>query len=189
MNQEILNRYLAGDASTEEKQMVAQWLDADPQYMREYLALRKLYDITLWQEKPATVIEGKKRFTLPFIREIIKIAAIFLIAVTSVYFLAPERGKQTPDLRAIHVPSGQRAELTLGDGTRVCLNSNSTLTFPDRFDRKERRVTLDGEGYFQVARNEKKPFIVQAKEYEVRVLGTEFNVMSIKTRISLKRCS
>ena len=56
MNQEILNRYLAGDASTEEKQMVAQWLDADPQHMREYLALRKLYDITLWQEKPATVI-------------------------------------------------------------------------------------------------------------------------------------
>lgn len=74
----------------------------------------------------------------------------------------------------------QRAELTLDDGTRVCLNSNTTLTFPDHFDRKERRVTLDGEGYFQVAKNEKKPFIVQAKEYEVRVLGTEFNVMMYK---------
>ena len=65
MNQEILNRYLAGDASTEEKQMVAQWLDADPQHMREYLALRKLYDITLWQEKPATVIEGKETVYTP----------------------------------------------------------------------------------------------------------------------------
>ena len=83
-------------------------------------------------------------------------------------------------MKAIHVPSGQRAELTLSDGTRVCLNSNTTLTFPDHFDRKERRVTLDGEGYFQVAKNEKKPFIVQAKEYEVRVLGTEFNVMMYK---------
>lgn len=47
MNQEILNRYLTGDASAEEKQMVVRWLDADPQHMREYLALRKLQDITL----------------------------------------------------------------------------------------------------------------------------------------------
>ena len=180
MNQEILNRYLTGDASAEEKQMVVRWLDADPQHMREYLALRKLHDITLWQEKPAATVDKKKWLTLPYIREFIKIAAIFLIAVTSVYFLAPERGRDTPDLKAIHVPSGQRAELTLGDGTRVCLNSNTTLTFPDHFDRKERRVTLDGEGYFQVAKNEKKPFIVQAKEYEVRVLGTEFNVMMYK---------
>ena len=180
MNQEILNRYLTGDASAEEKQMVVRWLDADPQHMREYLALRKLHDITLWQEKPAATVDKKKWLTLPYIREFIKIAAIFLIAVTSVYFLAPERGKDTPDLKAIHVPSGQRAELTLGDGTRVCLNSNTTLTFPDHFDRKERRVTLDGEGYFQVAKNDKKPFIVQAKEYEVRVLGTEFNVMMYK---------
>ena len=180
MNQEILNRYLTGDASAEEKQMVVRWLDADPQHMREYLALRMLHDITLWQEKPAATVDKKKRLTLPYIREFIKIAAIFLIAVTSVYFLAPERGKDTPDLKAIHVPSGQRAELTLGDGTRVCLNSNTTLTFPDHFDRKERRVTLDGEGYFQVAKNDKKPFIVQAKEYEVRVLGTEFNVMMYK---------
>ena len=180
MNQEILNRYLTGDASAEEKQMVVRWLDTDPQHMREYLALRKLHDITLWQEKPAATVDKKKRLTLPYIREFIKIAAIFLIAVTSVYFLATERGKDTPDLKAIHVPSGQRAELTLGDGTRVCLNSNTTLTFPDHFDRKERRVTLDGEGYFQVAKNEKKPFIVQAKEYEVRVLGTEFNVMMYK---------
>lgn len=93
MNQEILNRYLTGDASAEEKQMVVRWLDTDPQHMREYLALRKLHDITLWQEKPATTVDKKKRLTLPYIREFIKIAAIFLIAVTSVYFLTPERGK------------------------------------------------------------------------------------------------
>lgn len=111
MNQEILNRYLTGDASAEEKQMVVRWLDTDPQHMREYLALRKLHDITLWQEKPAATVDKKKRLTLPYIREFIKIAAIFLIAVTSVYFLAPERGRDTPDLKAIHVPSGQRAEL------------------------------------------------------------------------------
>ena len=47
MNQEILNRYLTGDASAEEKQMVVRWLDTDPQHMREYLALRKLHDLSL----------------------------------------------------------------------------------------------------------------------------------------------
>ena len=76
MNQEILNRYLTGDASAEEKQMVVRWLDADPQHMREYLALRKLQDITLWQEKPAATVDKKKWLTLPYIREFIKIAAI-----------------------------------------------------------------------------------------------------------------
>ena len=69
MNQEILNRYLTGDASAEEKQMVVRWLDADPQHMREYLALRKLQDITLWQEKPAATVDKKKWLTLPYIRE------------------------------------------------------------------------------------------------------------------------
>ena len=66
MNQEILNRYLTGDASAEEKQMVVRWLDADPQHMREYLALRKLHDITLWQEKPAATVDKKKWLTLPY---------------------------------------------------------------------------------------------------------------------------
>ena len=57
--------------------MVVRWLDADPQHMREYLALRKLHDITLWQEKPAATVDKKKWLTLPYIREFIKIAAIF----------------------------------------------------------------------------------------------------------------
>ena len=49
MNQESLIRYITGDATPEEKASMAEWLDADPENMREFLAFRKLFDITLWQ--------------------------------------------------------------------------------------------------------------------------------------------
>ena len=66
--------------------------------------------------------------------------------------------------------------MILADGSKVYLNSESRLRFPTRFEGKERRVYLEGEGYFEVARDSAKPFIVEAKEVDVRVLGTSFNV-------------
>ena len=67
--------------------------------------------------------------------------------------------------------------LVLADGTIVWLNSNSTLKYPATgFHAKERKVILEGEGYFEVAHNEKHPFIVETEKYDIRVLGTTFNV-------------
>ena len=65
-------------------------------------------------------------------------------------------------------------QLILADGSKVYLNSESRLRFPTRFEGKERRVYLEGEGYFEVAKDTTKPFIVEAKEVDVRVLGTSF---------------
>ena len=55
MNQELLNKYIAGDATPEEKEEVARWLDADKKNMKEFLALRKLYDISIWQQEQTPV--------------------------------------------------------------------------------------------------------------------------------------
>ncbi|MFR7879372.1 MAG: FecR family protein [Butyricimonas paravirosa] len=64
----------------------------------------------------------------------------------------------------------------LADGTTVYLNAESELRFPKQFRGKNRKVYLTGEGYFDVQRNEKQPFIVEAQQVEVRVLGTSFGV-------------
>lgn len=71
---------------------------------------------------------------------------------------------------------GEKREWTLPDGSKVNLNACTTLRYPERFKGKERRVELIGEAYFQVSRDEKKPFIIKTAGFDVRVLGTCFDI-------------
>lgn len=182
MNQELLNKYIAGDATPEEKEEVARWLDADKKNMKEFLALRKLYDISIWQQEQTPVAKdnlslGNKHWTLRSASfELAKVAAIFILAFTIVYSFLINEDNDSAKMQTIFVPPGQRAELTLTDGTKVWLNAKTTFTFPDKFTANNRRVTLDGEGYFDVTKNPEKPFIVNTERYDIKVMGTEFNV-------------
>lgn len=74
------------------------------------------------------------------------------------------------------VPRRGEYRLVLCDSTVVCLNADSRLTYPVNFKGKERRVYLSGEAYFQVKRNENKPFVVVSEQVEIKVLGTTFGV-------------
>ena len=74
------------------------------------------------------------------------------------------------------VPRGGEFSLELADGTRVWLNTESKLRYPVAFTRDERRVEMDGEVYFEVAKNREKPFVVTVNGVDIRVLGTSFNV-------------
>lgn len=77
----------------------------------------------------------------------------------------------------IKIPYGKRFQLQLSDGTTVHLNSGTTLKYPVKFIAGEnRQVFLDGEAFFDVAKDKKHPFIVNADDLNVRVLGTHFNV-------------
>jgi transmembrane sensor len=77
----------------------------------------------------------------------------------------------------IHVPYGKHFKIKLSDGTVVNLNSGSSLKYPVKFiDGENRQVYLTGEAFFNVAKDEKHPFTVNADEVDVRVLGTQFNV-------------
>ena len=73
-------------------------------------------------------------------------------------------------------PRGGTFQLELSDGTKVWLNTNSSFTYPAVFAGSERRVKLNGEAYFEVAKNPSKPFLVETGQSVVRVLGTHFNV-------------
>lgn len=78
----------------------------------------------------------------------------------------------------VATPAGMDLRVTLSDGSEVWLNAGSSLDFPSSFMGDERRVRLQGEAYFKVTPNQRKPFIVQSDQMSVRVLGTEFNFKS-----------
>lgn len=185
MNIELLQKYISGNATETEKQRVSEWMRESPENMREYMAQRKLHDIALWRSAPAMEEQKpvKKRFALRTLWiEAAKIAAIFAVILLGThYWFEKQDIVQSGSLQSIHVPAGQRAELVLADGTKVWLNSLSTLTFPGNFNGDIRNVKLDGEGYFAVAKNAEQPFIVETNKCNIKVLGTEFNVMAYAT--------
>lgn len=76
----------------------------------------------------------------------------------------------------LEIPRGGEFCLTLSDGTRVWLNSETSIQYPVAFGAKERRVFVQGEAYFEVAKDAKKPFTVQFMSSSVTVLGTSFNI-------------
>ncbi len=82
-----------------------------------------------------------------------------------------------PVIHKLVTPKGSEYKLSLSDGTRVWLNTDSELSYPSSFDGESRVVTLRGEAYFEVAKSS-VPFIVKTERMDVRVLGTSFNVMS-----------
>ena len=110
--------------------------------------------------------------------EWLKIAAA--VAITfSISWLAyhTQTSKEQPlAMNTIHVPAGQTANLTLADGTKVWINARTTLKYPGIFTGNRREIILEGEGFFDVAHNHEKPFVVHAGGYDILALGTQFNV-------------
>ncbi|MEI6143875.1 MAG: FecR family protein, partial [Mariniphaga sp.] len=185
MNIELLLKYIGGKVTDQERESITLWLDQSPENMKEYLRLRKIQDITIWHEPPLTntvqhPIQKTKIFSLKrTILEALKIAAVFIVAFVGFRYVYPEKQAINPIvMQTLHVPVGQRAELTLTDGTKVWLNAKTTLTFPNQFSGLTREVKMDGEGYFSVTSNKLKPFIVKTEKYDVRVFGTQFNLMT-----------
>ena len=182
MNPELLQKYIAGNATEAEKQRVTEWIQENPENMREYMAQRKLHDMALWRTEPVAEENSRERkhFSLRGVcMEAAKIAAVFAIVLLGThYWTGKHQVPEDETWQSIYVPAGQRAELMLADGTKVWLNSRSTLTFPGSFKGNIRNVKLDGEGYFAVTKNVEQPFIVETNKCNVKVLGTEFNVMA-----------
>lgn len=96
---------------------------------------------------------------------------------------SPDVVSETPVYSEIYIPYGQKFNIQLTDGTKVWLNSGSRLKFAQNLDKTEgeRLVFLEGEAYFDVAKNASRPFIVKTGDLDVQVLGTKFNVSSYMT--------
>ena len=186
MEKELLHKYFRGDTSPQEEKQVMDWAEASAGNYRQYLEERKIWNaLLIHYTKPtenATAFSVQnKSFILWKIGSIAASIAL-LISLSWIIFTANKEEPQS--LQAVMVPAGQRVQLVLGDGTKVWLNSKSTFTYPTSFGKNIREVELDGEGYFEVTKNEKAPFIVKTRKYDIKVLGTTFNVSAYQNKLS-----
>lgn len=111
--------------------------------------------------------------------QIFKYAALFIGAFLISWVIRGKIDNSQPDTIEyceVSVDYGSKSALILPDGTTVKLNSGSKLRYPQKFSTKSREVSLEGEAYFEVVKNPKKPFIVQSGDLDIRVLGTKFNL-------------
>lgn len=175
----LLTKYVSGDITPDERKLVVQWINASEANRKEYNSFRKIYIATLWSDAETNKKSKRSLLFIPsYAREILKIAAIFLVVFFVIqswdYFFSNKDEKIV--MQKLYVPPGQRVELTLVDGTRVWLNANTMFTFPSRFANGQREIFLNGEAHFQVTSDKENPFIVRTILHDVEVLGTEFNV-------------
>lgn len=89
---------------------------------------------------------------------------------------AIDKNTKQAKFNQVIIPFGKKSKLVLEDGTTVWLNAGSRFAFPPKFEGKKREVILDGEAYFEVAKIDKKPFIITTGAINIEVLGTKFNV-------------
>ena len=186
-----MNKVLAGEAGKEKAREWGRWLATDEgqaylaaQMDADFFEERENMDDGVCEESRKRVFcnlqkkISRRRFaglTLKVVAVVVPVAAVIAILLylnTQVSLFEP------PFYQDIHVAKGERMQIAFQDGTRVYLYPGSRLCYPDKFGLTERRVTLDGEAYLEVAKDEDKPFVLHTSRGDVRVLGTKFNVFN-----------
>lgn len=194
---DLLARYLASTATREEIERVQARLDASSEHLDELKGYRKLWERSgmigsqqapidtdaAWEKMRAKMKANetfdateKEVIPLPVRRRFSPTkwaAAVALLAVAFGWFYFYKM--QKPTLVSVSTRENTREE-TLPDGTKVFLNYNSTLTFPEGLAGNTRAVSLEGEAFFDVTPNAAHPFVIDANGTEIRVVGTSFNV-------------
>lgn len=135
----------------------------------------KVHSGQMEQRKPKYAAKISWTRWLQYAAFVCVIAASFtLIRLNWGYFSAREEVSCKPFL--VEAEKGQRACVTLPDGTRVWLNSHSRLEYSNSYGEKDRKVKLQGEAFFDVAKDSVREFVVDAGHLSVKVLGTTFNI-------------
>ena len=171
MKTELLHKYFRGETTEKEENQIVEWVESSVENKEHFLKERMLFDVTLFSD--GSNIQRKPKGHL-YLYPLIAIAA--MLAIVFVMDL-PHMHKPKQQLsQTIRIPAGQRAQMDLPDGSIVWLNSQTTLTYDENFGKKDRKVTLDGEAYFEVEHDRRAPFVVSTNGLDIEVLGTRFNI-------------
>jgi len=129
------------------------------------------------EEIPVIQVRSKRKYLYAFSGGA---AALILVAASWFYFSNSKKkvAIDNPHTQDLVAENGSRTRTILPDGSTVWLNAGSHISFNEDFSGKTREVTLDGEAYFDVVKQPERPFIVHVSGYNIKVLGTAFNVKS-----------
>ena len=202
---ELIYKSLAEGLSTEEQHQLDDWVKASDEHQEtaqniqqgwelsanyskdievnlddEFARLQESMNVDTPQSKasPLKVVKTTQEKKISPWKTWMSIAATVLLLATT-YFVFNPTSSDPVHFVTVETQANEIKEVELADGTKVWVNENSTFTYPDKFTKHNRKVELKGLAFFDVERDEKKPFSIQTKEVEVRVLGTSFSVRDI----------
>lgn len=191
MNDDLLGKYLSRETNEQENAMVENWLkenDSNKKQLLDYQFIIQEIDKVSRTEQQTVNVDAAWKNVQSKIRNKGKIiefkpkpffnpsrvaasVSLFLMAGLLIYLVS----KKSIETVAIET-TNFTTEKILPDGSVITLNKNSKLTYSTDFQGDTREVSLEGEAFFDIKRDEKKPFIIHAKDTEIKVLGTSFNV-------------
>ncbi len=201
----IVFKYTAGYANSDEVREVEAWLEESAANKRYFDEIKDIWqtiithhegdefdELVAWKKfqtkihasqssNDSRAVEtraGIRKQSIILLRKYWQIAAAVLIfvsfSINGVFILREKNADQ--GITEMVCPLGSKTQLSLPDGTQVWLNSGSRISYNGEFNQKNREVYLEGEGFFDVTKNQKKPFIVQTSDIDILVTGTSFNV-------------
>jgi ferric-dicitrate binding protein FerR (iron transport regulator) len=187
----LLLRFVRGTATEAENARIRSWLKEQPGNEKILLHIAQIHDARRTAERILgrnvlaayhNVLRRRnakgRRAARRRLAAVAACAALVVSLTANCRFMI--KGNAARQFVTVQTNAGMRTRLNLPDGTEVHLNSAGKLTYPTVFDARERRVTLDGEAYFKVARDARRPFVVKAegKPVETVASGTEFNMQA-----------
>lgn len=187
MDQRIY-RYFQGEMTAQEREALLRDALDNEALKKEMVAFTNVMTLSDLHSSTKDVEAGERSYAAfsrkmsqmtrrATVRQWLRYAAVFIVAVSATWMGSALYQRHMSDaiVQTMTVPEGQRAHITLPDGSSVWVNSGSTLTYPSVFS-ADRHVKLSGEALFDVVKG-KKPFLVRVGGTEVKVLGTRFNVL------------
>lgn len=194
---ELISTYLVEGLKADSLEELKKWIAASPKNEKYFMERQEVWasglsgkEDTVYNREKAfeqfknrvakaqqnvEVAAPRKQFGLSvFWRYAAAVAILFVVSFFS-YWRGGEKVKENFSEIVVEAPLGSKIKLSLPDGTQVWLNAGSRMAYSQGFGVEDRQVNLSGEGYFEVKRNEKLPFLVQTKELKLQVLGTKFN--------------
>jgi ferric-dicitrate binding protein FerR (iron transport regulator) len=191
---DLLTRFFAGEVTTEEAQSVKQWAEASGENKEEFSMLEKVWT-KLGSTSPDQHLDtdSEWRYLMhkiqsrsnvkkqPVWKPLMQIAAAIIIILGAVWIVLKHTGGETIQTRI-----AETTVTILPDGSEVTLNAGSKLHYGKDFGISERKVSLQGEAYFEVQNDTGKPFIIELGTAELQVLGTSFNVKAYKEHLKIE---
>ncbi|NJK93574.1 MAG: FecR family protein [Bacteroidales bacterium] len=195
-NDDLIIRFLAGETTASENQVLLSWLSESPENQEYFDAFRNIWLASAQasftfdahgsginkhnnpQENTNLHFSEKKSIIKSIINYSVKVAAalLMLVATGAVIFYQFKVRSSNNQIITVESTLGSRSITVLPDGTKVWLNSGSKLTYNGNYNEDNREVRLVGEAYFNVVTNPSRPFVVKTEKLNIKAVGTIFNV-------------
>lgn len=150
---------------------------ANPESFNADKAWKKMEQRIQRYENQENTFTPKRNIRARLMPVMMRVAAVLVIAVGAWFMLQQE---STPETHTIAADTKMNDAVVLPDGTHIYLNQGSQLSYADDFNKSSRSINFEGEAFFEIAANPEKPFIISTQNIGVKVLGTSFNLSSIK---------